>query len=54
MNGFTRFTCQDDSGCAAFKGRDDNSFPCFVLFAEIKTLKGLAGEERERVEKSVS
>lgn len=47
VNTFTRFTCQEDSGRAALKGRDDSSFPCFVLFAETGPFEGPAVEERE-------
>lgn len=49
VNTFTRFTCQEDSGRAALKGRDDSSFPCFVLFAENRTIWGACSwRERER------
>lgn len=49
VNTLTRFTCQEDSGRAALRGRDDSSFPCFVLFAENSTIWGACSwRERER------
>lgn len=48
VNTFTRFTCQEDSGRAALEGRDDSSFPCFVFFAENRTIwRACSWGERE-------
>lgn len=52
VNTFTRFTCQEDRGHAALKGRDDGPFPCFVLFAENRTTQR-ACSWRERIKKSL-